>query len=598
MAFLHLLRLLTAHNTARAKVTLNALWNKLGKTKTETQQLTTPDLFNPKGRDWLSAHQISSCLTLLLHTKYMSAVHQAAIGSAHMVCSDKTLKVLLHDASQTPLPAHADFTKVLLDSCSTEGPCPSIVMGDNLHFRIVCINAKTSIIDFVDPFGHGFPTEVRQLVQDFYDRHDGKGQRTYRTWSHIMQTDNYNCGIWSIWVMEKWMQYWSQGSTSTTFENYCKKHAAGLTGTELRTHYYSVLKEGCRKTADGTSALDVAIQKSRQRRPTTEVISLEDSPNRPDNAARPSASGRRQAADSMNSKTANKKLSLQQQHVDCTEDPGSNKESADTEDRTRDIQFLNNTFKPFSSSGKQLLHAEEVQKCMLYLQYTYYQQAKHLSPVGLTHEAGGTCQMQTSFRKAGRTAPLASRAEISQTFRDSLQRSGPSPVVVFSDSSHSQVILVNAVSKMVTLFDPFGNGFPTPMRDTVETFFDRDSSGSWTYRTWTQKLQTDMWNCGIWAIWVTERWMQYWTEEDGKQPFDCWLKRHTCPVPNIQKLRQQYHDMISAALVISSDGQSEMDKIDRTLAKMWADAAQRTEPSDAGTATDLNSGDTSTANDK
>ena len=578
--------------------TLNALWNKLRKTKTETQQLTTPDLFNPNGRDWLNAHQISSCLTLLLHTKYMSAVHQAAIGSAHMVCSDRTLKVLLHDASQSSLPAHADFTKVLVDSCSTEGPCPSIVIGDNLHFRNICINAKTSTIDFVDPFGHGFPTEIRQLVQDFYDMHAGKSRWTYRTWSHIMQTDNYNCGIWSIWVMEKWMQYWSQDSISTTFENYCKRHAAGLTGTELRTYYYSVLKEGCRKTADGYSALDVAIQKSRQRRPTVEGISLlEDSPYRPDNVARPSALGRRQAAYGMNSKIANKKLSLQQQHAACTEDPSSNSESADTEGETRDIQFLNNTFKPFSRSGKQLLHAEEVQKCMLYLQYTYYQQAKHLSQVGLTHEAGGTCQMQTNFSKAGSTAPLVSCAEISQTLRDSLQRSGPSPVIVFSDNSHFQVVLMNAVSKMVTLFDPFGNDFPKPVRDTVKTFFDRDPSGSWTYRTWTQELQTDTWNCGIWAIWITERWMQYWTEEDGKQPFDCWLKQHTCPAPNIQKVRQQYHDMISAALVISSDGQSDMDKIDRTLAKMWADAGQRTEPSGTETATDLKSADISTAND-
>ena len=212
------------------------------------------------------------------------------------------------------------------------------------------------------------------------------------------------------------MQYWSQGSISTTFENYCKRHAAGLTGTELRTYYYShcVLKEGCRKIADGYSALDGAIQKSRQRRPTVEGISpLEDSPYRLDNVARPSALGRRQAAYGMDSKIANKKLSLQQQHAACTEDPSSNSESADTEGETRDIQFLNNTFKPFSRSGKQLLHAEEVQKCMLYLQYTYYQQAKHLSPVGLTHEAGGTCQMQTNFSKAGSTAPLVSCAEIS-----------------------------------------------------------------------------------------------------------------------------------------------------------------------------------------
>ena len=79
--------------------------------------------------------------------------------------------------------------------------------------------------------------------------------------------------------------------------------------------------------------------------------------------------------------------------------------------------------------------------------------------------------------------------------------------------------MVNAVSKMVTLFNPFGSGFPASVKDLVETFFDKDPSGSWTYRTWTQRLQTDTWNCGIWAIWVTKCWMQYWTEEDGKQPF-------------------------------------------------------------------------------
>ena len=83
---------------------------------------------------------------ILLHTKYRSAVHQAAIGSAHMVCSDKTLKVLLRDASQIPLPAHADFTKVLADSCSRKGPCPSIVVGNDLHFRNIYTAAVKSLL--------------------------------------------------------------------------------------------------------------------------------------------------------------------------------------------------------------------------------------------------------------------------------------------------------------------------------------------------------------------------------------------------------------------------------------------------------------------
>ncbi len=49
-------------------------------------------------------------------------------------------------------------------------------MSDNLHFRNICINAKTKTIDFVDPFGHDFTTQVRQQVQNYCDRHNGNGK--------------------------------------------------------------------------------------------------------------------------------------------------------------------------------------------------------------------------------------------------------------------------------------------------------------------------------------------------------------------------------------------------------------------------------------
>ncbi len=284
----------------------------------------------------------------------------------------------------------------------------------------------------------------------------------------------------------------------------------------------------------GTSAYDVARERLLQCRPRIEPVSLDNSPDKSDNAARTSAPARhQQAVDSL--KTANVEPGLKQQPVTCTD---SKNETTAIEEEPTGTQYLNNTFQPFSSTGKQWLDAEQVQKCIQYIQYTCYNQVKHLSALGVTHKVGATPQMQTCFRKAGSTAPLDSCAEISLTLRDSLQQSRPSPVVVFSDKNHFQVILMNAASKMVTLFDPFGNGFPTPMRNTVKTFFDKGPSGRWTYRTWTQKLQTDTWNCGIWAIWVAERWMQYWTEDDGKRPFDCWLKRHTCPVPDIQHMRQ------------------------------------------------------------
>ena len=214
--------------------TLAAMWSKVRNKTTNAAQHEAAEIFGPRGEEWLRAHQISSCLTLLLHTKYRHAAHQPAVGLAHKVCDVKTLQSLLYEALQIPLPANnIELTKVLVDSCSTEGPCSSIVIGNDLHFRNICITAKTCMVDFVDPFGHGFPTEVIQKIQDFFDRHDDENKWTYKKWSHRLQTDCYNCGIWSIRIMETRMQYWSQGNITETFECFCKRHAAGLTGKGL-----------------------------------------------------------------------------------------------------------------------------------------------------------------------------------------------------------------------------------------------------------------------------------------------------------------------------------------------------------------------------
>ena len=179
---------------------------------------------------------------------------------------------------------------------------------------------------------------------------------------------------------------------------------------------------------------------------------------------------------------------LQQQSTTCTDNPGPRNKPAAIEEELTSTQYLNNTFKPFSSTGDEWSDAAQVCKCIQYLQYTRYTHAKHFAIAGITHEVGPTAQMQTLFTTAGSSAQLDSSVDTSQTLRDSLKRSGPSPVVVFSDNSHCQVVLMNAVSKMATLFDPFGSGFPAPVKDTVETFFDKDPSGSWTCRTWPQRL--------------------------------------------------------------------------------------------------------------
>ena len=97
--------------------TLAALWHKVQNETAKTTQHEAAELFSPHSEEWLSAHQISSCLTLLLHTKYRHAVHQAAIGSAHKVCDVRTLEKLLHEASQISFKAERSMLEEW--QCST-----------------------------------------------------------------------------------------------------------------------------------------------------------------------------------------------------------------------------------------------------------------------------------------------------------------------------------------------------------------------------------------------------------------------------------------------------------------------------------------------
>ena len=126
------------------------------------------NIFTANGSKWLKSSHIDSCLTLLLHTQYRYASHQPTIGPAHEICSVGTLKNILRTASQKHLEPDTDFPKVLVGSLSTNGPCPSIVVGDGQHFKVICINAKTKTVDLIDPLGHDFRTDIKDQICSHY----------------------------------------------------------------------------------------------------------------------------------------------------------------------------------------------------------------------------------------------------------------------------------------------------------------------------------------------------------------------------------------------------------------------------------------------
>ena len=69
-----------------------------------------------------------------------------------------------------------DVPKILYETLQRDGPCPSIAVGDHLHWRVICIDARNKTIYFIYPFGGNefiaHCPEVVQAVLDFYVKHN------------------------------------------------------------------------------------------------------------------------------------------------------------------------------------------------------------------------------------------------------------------------------------------------------------------------------------------------------------------------------------------------------------------------------------------
>ncbi len=142
-------------------------------------------------------------------------------------------------------------------------------------------------------------------------------------------------------------------------------------------------------------------------------------------------------------------------------------------------------------------------------------------------------------KQAGGNSPLKYSTEISQAMRDALSPGSPSPAITFQDNIHWRVTLINARRKHVDLIDPFGTGFLHSVRTSIQIFYKGDKTGTWTFTEWTKRLQPrgDTWNRGIWAIWIQEKWMQYWSQTEATEAFADWLEQDVDMIPEGQDLR-------------------------------------------------------------
>lgn len=183
----------------------------------------------------------------------------------------------------------------------------------------------------------------------------------------------------------------------------------------------------------------------------------------------------------------------------------------------------NENYNPFSRCGTEWLSSNQILKCSLYLLHTQYQDAKHQNIYGLTHKQCSNVEFLSWLGQAASNNKLDPSTCIAQALRDAMSTEGPCPARVIGDNTHFRTVFINARIKSVSLVDPFGQGFSDKITASIKDLYNKDTSGTWSFTEWRVKLQHDTYNCSIWAIWMQEKWMQYWSQTQIPTPFEAWF---------------------------------------------------------------------------
>jgi len=204
-------------------------------------------------------------------------------GVTHSVVPRDELLFKIRQASgHAPMTSLSNIAGTLKKTLSRDGPCPAIVVGDGIHWRIILTDARSQTVAFIDPFGSGFLKDIMTAIKTFYDN-EQPGRWQYKEWTTRLQErgDTWNCGIWA-----KWMQYWSQNEVINTFESWFQDNNRTIPpGQDLREHYHAVMQMANRVVQNSRTgfAISRSIAASRWQTNAQRLMELPDSP---DNQAR------------------------------------------------------------------------------------------------------------------------------------------------------------------------------------------------------------------------------------------------------------------------------------------------------------------------
>ncbi len=161
-----------------------------------------------KGRDWLSDSQIQTTLDTL-HLQHPNISSLEWTRRYGVVMLDTGLTGMLERLG-TEHTYETDTTTKWLERGLLLGDTPYVVVGDQRHWRIVLIDGTNREIYTYDPYGTGFPTRLKNALQQATDN-------TGLPWTHKdvqyrLQNDSHNCGIWVLFLAHTWIQYVEAGT--------------------------------------------------------------------------------------------------------------------------------------------------------------------------------------------------------------------------------------------------------------------------------------------------------------------------------------------------------------------------------------------------
>lgn len=96
---------------------------------------------------------------------------------------------------------------------------PSFVIGDGIHWRVICFDATRRVVYTLDPYGthNGFPSEISKAIEDAFQPY-GKWKVQNSRVRLQNSNDGVNCGVWALYICLAWEDFLANLENTTRRE--------------------------------------------------------------------------------------------------------------------------------------------------------------------------------------------------------------------------------------------------------------------------------------------------------------------------------------------------------------------------------------------